>query len=266
MTAPTSGTSVVKQGALVWTEYLSRMPDRALAFYAAVAGFSFGPAAPDHGGYRQIDGASGVVGGLFPLSDDHVAGGAQSGWLPYFAVDDVDGAAARAASAGGAIIMPPWDIGGAGRFALLADPAGAPFYVMRSAVQGDSGVFSLTDIGRCCWAELVAPDADAALAFYGALFGWTHGGDMPMPGGSGMRYAFLNHGETGFGAIWSGAPGDVRPQWHLYFSVPDVDVLPDIVLAHGGHAHGEIMDVPGGRVLSARDGEGAFAGFVSPAG
>jgi predicted enzyme related to lactoylglutathione lyase len=54
-------------------------------------------------------------------------------WLVYFASDDVDATAAKAAKAGGKTIVPPGDIPDMGRFAVLADPQGAVFAIFRPA-------------------------------------------------------------------------------------------------------------------------------------
>jgi uncharacterized protein len=47
----------------------------------------------------------------------------------YFAVDDADRAAARVGELGGSVMMGPTDIE-PGRFAVVADPAGAVFGVL----------------------------------------------------------------------------------------------------------------------------------------
>jgi len=51
-------------------------------------------------------------------------------WNVYFAVEDVDGSAARAEELGGKTIAPAMDVPGVGRMAMLADPQGALFWVM----------------------------------------------------------------------------------------------------------------------------------------
>jgi predicted enzyme related to lactoylglutathione lyase len=52
-------------------------------------------------------------------------------WLPYFAVDDCDGATEKARSLGGHGIVPAMDIPNVGRMSVLADPQGATFAVIR---------------------------------------------------------------------------------------------------------------------------------------
>ena len=52
-------------------------------------------------------------------------------WLVYFPVNDCDGDAKRAAQLGGKVLAPPMDIPNVGRFAVLADPAGAAFAIIK---------------------------------------------------------------------------------------------------------------------------------------
>jgi uncharacterized protein len=49
-------------------------------------------------------------------------------WLPYFTVENVDGAACHAKRLGGRAMSPATEIH-IGRFAVLADPQGAAFAV-----------------------------------------------------------------------------------------------------------------------------------------
>ena len=51
-------------------------------------------------------------------------------WLVYFAVSDCEGSAALCQSLGGSVRVPPTDVAGVGRFAVLADPQGAVFAVI----------------------------------------------------------------------------------------------------------------------------------------
>ncbi|HEU5171843.1 MAG TPA: VOC family protein [Gemmatimonadales bacterium] len=52
-------------------------------------------------------------------------------WLIYVAVDDRDATVAKARDLGGSVIVPPADVPTVGRFAILADPQGAVFSVIR---------------------------------------------------------------------------------------------------------------------------------------
>jgi uncharacterized protein len=50
-----------------------------------------------------------------------------SSWMPYFAAADVDDALAIARRHFGKLLVPPTDLPGVGRYAVLRDPLGAPF-------------------------------------------------------------------------------------------------------------------------------------------
>jgi predicted enzyme related to lactoylglutathione lyase len=52
-------------------------------------------------------------------------------WLVYFAVVDCDASVAKATSLGAKTTMPPMDIENVGRFAMLTDPEGAGFAVIK---------------------------------------------------------------------------------------------------------------------------------------
>ena len=76
----------------------------------------------------------------FKQAGESIAGGMEmnpmvpaqvpSYWMVYFAVDDVDKAFKKAIDGGGTEMLSPTDYPG-GRFAILSDPQGAAFGVMK---------------------------------------------------------------------------------------------------------------------------------------
>ena len=249
-------------GTPIWYELLT--PDHAAAkrFYDAVVGWTIegAPAGPID--YRMITAADGNVGGVMQLTDAMAAGGGKPGWLFYIGVDDVDATADRVTAAGGAVLMPPFDLEGVGRMAFVTDPAGAPFYIMRGAVEADSTVFAPGVPGHGSWHELFTPDADAALRFYAAVFGWTSPGGMPM--GPGREYRFLHVGDRVLGGLGPSGEPDDAPRWRFYFEVADLDAAIDEVAAQGGAVTSGPHEVPGGsRMVQGIDPTGANFALVS---
>jgi predicted enzyme related to lactoylglutathione lyase len=59
--------------------------------------------------------------------------GIPSQWKIYFAVQDCDATAKQAGALGGKIHSPPMDIPNIGRFAVIEDPQGAVFSVIKLA-------------------------------------------------------------------------------------------------------------------------------------
>ena len=77
-------------------------------------------------------------------------------WGIYVAVQQVDVCAGRDAELGGSVLAPPFDVGDAGRMAVLRDPAGAVFSVWQANVNPGIGIAG--EHGTLCWCDLNALD------------------------------------------------------------------------------------------------------------
>jgi predicted enzyme related to lactoylglutathione lyase len=251
-----------QHGDFIWYELMTSDAATAMAFYAAAVGWS-------HGGsdaYREIKAAGGeMVGGVLQLTPEMLSGGAHPGWYGYLAVDDVDAAVGSITAAGGKVFMPARDMPGVGRMAMVADPQGAPFYVMKDSTGSTSTAFAETEpkIGHCAWNELSTTDPDAAKDFYGAQFGWAKDGEMDM--GPMGKYEFLkaSGGRFALGAVMPKMPEMPVSMWTFYFRVQDIDKAVETIKANGGSILQEPMEIPGGDFsLTALDPQGAAFGLV----
>lgn len=252
-------------GTPIWYELASRDADAASAFYAAVIGWRIEGRPPGPMDYRMIS-AEGDdnVGGLAGLSDATPPAAATPGWRFYVGVDDVDATAEAIVAAGGSVAIAPFDLPDVGRLALVADPGGAAFFVMRGASDGTSTAFDRTGMGKCNWNELATPDQTAASAFYATVFGWTYPDKMTMPGGLG-DYVFVEAAGQAIGATMTARPDGPPPGWLFYFRVPDIEAAADAIRVNGGTVHMGPHEVPGGdRIVVASDAEGLMVGLVAP--
>ncbi len=118
-----------------WAELNARGFDKAAPFYTEVFGWAahaseMPEGAPPYTEF-QVDGTS-IAGGteMNPMVPAQVP----SYWLVYFAVDDVDRSFERATGAGARELLAPQDFPG-GRFAILTDPQGATFGLLKMASQ-----------------------------------------------------------------------------------------------------------------------------------
>lgn len=258
----------------VWYELAAPDPAALVPFYRAVLNWEIaaeGSEMPGGTEYRMIGRADGGnAGGVLTLSEGMKQAGMAPGWFVYFHAEDVDGLAAKARELGGSIHMPPTDIPGAGRIAMLTDPQGAAFYLIRPTPppgqpDAQSDVFSPSEPSRCRWNELGTTDAPTADAFYKALFGWNTDNAMPM--GPAGDYRFIELGGVAIGAISPMLAPGARPGWLPYFGVADIDAARDAVAAHGGATITDTHQVPGGDwIFHAADPAGAALGFVGPKG
>jgi predicted enzyme related to lactoylglutathione lyase len=252
-----------QHGDFIWYELLTRDADAAARFYGAVVGWRARPAEGSDRGY-SIFGIGGTdVAGLLTIPPDAQRTGMRPKWLGYIGVRDVDSTVAEIVQTGGVQHMPPTDIPGVGRLAMLTDPQGVAFYVMRGAIDGTSTSFAPTRAGHCHWNELATNDQAAALAFYEARFGWQKGDAMPM--GEMGDYQFITHrGET-IGAVRNRTPNGPPPGWTFYFGVEDIDMAAQAVPGNGGVIHYGPAEVPGGVfIIVASDPQGALFGLVGP--
>jgi uncharacterized protein len=111
-------------GAWTWNELVSPDVAGAGAFYADLLGWTVGA---NPGPFPRTSFTLGellVGGGHAPTEPE----GDAPRWTISFRVADADESAASARRLGGRVLLPPLDVP-VGRFAILADPAGAPFTV-----------------------------------------------------------------------------------------------------------------------------------------
>jgi len=256
-------------GDFIWYELMTPDAEGSKAFYDAVVGWNIGEGVAEFGGYRMIGTADGsFTGGVLPITDEMREHGARPTWLGYLNVGDVDRKVADIEAAGGKALLPPTDIPNVGRIAMVADPQGAPFYVMKpippeGRENEASTVFSPADQGRCAWNELSTSDPLAARRFYGEQFGWTTENFMPM--GEQGEYRFIDHHGLTLGAI-AGSMGDQPPHWRFYFRVPSVGRAKATAEAKGGKIVMGPMEVPGGdNIVIGIDPQGAEFALVGKA-
>ena len=258
-------------GSFIWYELMTTDADAASAFYGEVVGWTIGANAMPGGGmdYRMIVRADGGMnGGVLSLTDEMTAGGARPGWLGYIYVPDVDAAVESVVADGGAVHMPAMTMEGVGRMAMVADPQGAPFYLMTPQPPADapdaaSDVFSGMEAQHVRWNELSTTDPDAAIAFYTSHFGWTQNGEMDM--GTMGKYRFVQLGDIGLGAIMPKMPQMPVSAWTYYIGVDDIDRALAAVQAGGGQVLHGPDQIPGGEYsLNALDPQGAAFGIVGP--
>ncbi|MGW0040111.1 VOC family protein [Rhodococcus sp. NPDC003348] len=114
-------------GTLVWSELITPEPAKAIAFYADVIGVTQTSAPMPEGSYTLLHAGGENFGGCSTPRAPQVP----SHWHVYFATDDTDAAVETSTAAGGSVLVAPFDVPSAGRMAVLADPTGGVFSVLR---------------------------------------------------------------------------------------------------------------------------------------
>ena len=107
--------------------------------------------------------------------------------------------------------------------------------------------------GVTCWIETTQPDVDAAVAFYGGLFGWSFEDVLPPDAPARHVLATLDGLDV---ASVSGPDDDAR--WATYVAVDDADAVAAALSDLGALVVAEPEDAgPGGRAATLRDPQGA---------
>ena len=233
-------------GTPIWYELMTPDPDGAKRFYDDVVGWTIGPkpadGAPD---YRMIGvpggPAGGHVGGVMRLDEDMAASGAKAGWLLYFNVEDVDAAAGKAEGLGAhgrSCRRPtsPMSAASACSPTRRARPSTSCAPAAREPRPCSPRASRAGAAGTSCG----PPTSRAALAFYGAMFGWENRETMDM--GAMGGYHFIDLGETRLGAA---AEMKDRPAgWNFYFNVANIDAAVERVRGGGGAVEMGPHEVP----------------------
>jgi len=265
-TTSTNDNAPNPMGAFIWYELMTTDTDAAKTFYDAVVGWDISEGAAEYQGYRMIgrqDG--GFAGGVLPLTDEMQQHGARPIWLGYVNVGDTDAAIASIEHAGGTKIMGPMDVPNVGRIAMVTDPQGAPFYIMKPIPPAGqekqaSDVFSPDAEQRVGWNELSTTDPVAARKFYTEEFGWDDSEFMDM--GELGEYRFLAQAGTRIGALCGVMPGQ-QSKWRYYFRVPSIAKAKETAEAKGGSIHMGPHQVPtGDYIIIGTDPQGAEFALV----
>jgi uncharacterized protein len=245
-------------GWFVWHDLVTTDVDRARRFYADLFGWRYRVATMGAAGeYTVIDVGACAIGGMVSLDP---APGISSHWLAYVATDDLDAAVGKATSCGGSVLVRPTDVANAGRFAVLADPAGAAVapFVYAGTEPEDAPVPPTA--GTVGWNELVSSDPERACGFYEAVFGWNH---EPFERGGTDPYRLFKRADVdvaGMTRTPAGAPPSSA--WLPYIAVADVEVALARARSLGGrerHARG--LETGLGRLAAYCDPTGASFGL-----
>jgi hypothetical protein len=127
-----SGAELVNEnGTFGWNELATRDTSAARDFYGKVFDWGVEEEASERvGTYTIWKAGESMVAGMIDMNAIDMPDGVPPHWLVYFGVPDADAAVERVKAGGGSVMNGPIDIP-VGRFAVVADPFGATFAVMR---------------------------------------------------------------------------------------------------------------------------------------
>jgi predicted enzyme related to lactoylglutathione lyase len=246
-----------RAGKFIWYELITDEPEAAQRFYATVFGWTFRPVPGVAGSYTLIENAGDRVGGMFVQA--RPAGGARGArWIPVMSVPDAGAAVEETRRSGGSVIAPLATIAGRGRHALLSDPEGVLFGVLRT--EGGDPADTPVEDGDFFWLDLFARDPERAATFYRRLGGYEVD-EAPAAAGA-TRLVLQAQGYARAGVLRM-PPGLSQPGWLPYVLVEDVPATLKKVVAAGGRIvvqpDKKLLD---GKVAVIVDASGGVLGII----
>jgi predicted enzyme related to lactoylglutathione lyase len=257
-------------GVPCWIDTTQPDPEAAAGFYGDLFGWDMEDVMPADSPVRYYIGRR--DGGDVAAVSSRPEGAPEGAvWNTYVWVDDADATAAKVREAGGTVVSEPMDVFDSGRMAVFADRAGAVFAVWQP--NQHRGAKVVNEHGSLNFNVLSTSDLDAAVAFYGAVFGWelldVGGGTMwALPGYGdflesrtpGMRenMAAMGAPERFEDVVASvSVDADTPPHWGVTFAVDDADAIAARTTELGGQVLVPPFDAPWVRMAIVRDPQGA---------
>ncbi len=243
-------------GIFCWVELAAADADKAKRFYQELLDWEatdipMGAA----GTYTILSYGGKQVGALYQMRPEKRNEGGPAHWLSYVAVSNADAAAAKAEGLGAKLLSPAFDVGDAGRMAMIEDPTGAEFAVWQA--NKNHGAQLVNEPNSVCWNELQTTDLTKAEKFYDDLFGWKA---KYGQGAAIDQYVEFQNGPRSAGGMleiqeeW----GDYPASWVVYFAVADLDASIAKAKELGGEEMMPPLEIEGvGRFSYLKDDDGA---------
>jgi predicted enzyme related to lactoylglutathione lyase len=267
-------------GVPCWVDTGQPDPDAAVEFYSGLFGWEFEDRTPAGSPQRYL---------VATLRGRDVAAVASQSdqapprpvWKSYVWVDSADETAAKAKEAGGSVLAEPFDVGDAGRMAVIADPEGAVLCLWQA--KQHRGAQLVNEHATWNFSELNTRDPGGAQTFYRAVFGWeattlvTGNGGFTMwrrPGYGDFlaeRDPEIRERQATGGApegfedavAWlipmanGQFPADTPAHWSITFAVDDADAIARRAEELGGKVLTPPFDAPWVRTTVVSDPQGA---------
>ena len=249
-------------GTFCWPELASPDVKAAQAFYTRLFGWTVREYPMESGAYYMMQLGGRDVAAMYEMSPAMREQKVPPHWAAYVAVTSADDTARAAASAGGRVIMGPFDVLDVGRMAVIEDPVGATICLWQPIRHIGAG--ALAEPGALGWTQLNTHDPARAKAFYTAVIGWTFRDDPLPQGGSYTTWLKADGPAGGMMPMPPGTPAGAPSHWLTYFTAASVDETHAKAVALGATPYVPPTDIPAGPRFSVLgDPSGAMFALMS---
>ena len=252
--SPNTAPSGRRVGEFVWQDLMTDDAEKSRKFYEQLFGWTFERTDRLGRPYFIARAGSAAVAGMAQVErrrpDEPIAQ-----WISYLSVSNVDSVVARLTAAGGRVLVAPTDIQ-ASRAAIVVDPQGAPFGLVRLGpnlnppLGGPSAL-----VGSFLWRDCFAKDVELARTFYSNLAGLA--ATQQRRPDSLVQYILTRSGPGPVAGVVPIGEKPIKPNWLPYVRVND----PAAVAARAEQLGGRIILRPNPEIR-----KGSVAVIVDPSG
>jgi predicted enzyme related to lactoylglutathione lyase len=246
-------------GRFIWRDLMTTDRKAAGAFYSKVLGWKLDDLKMGNFTISLITAGERRIGSL--MEEKEIP---YSHWVPYVAVDDVDAICKQVREVGGKVCVNATDAPPLGRFALLEDPQGAIFSVIKRPADKMPPLEAAKAVpppGHFVWDELATTDPEGAARFYQSLLKWN----IEKSALGARSYWMVKHPTLDFAGI-TNKEYEGRSAWLSYIGVQDLEAVTKNATQHGAEIVVPPTDIPNiGRFSIVTDPVGAAIGFYRSA-
>lgn len=182
--------------------------------------------------------------------------------MGYIQVTGIEEHVARARELGADVHVEQMEIPSVGKFAVLDDPTGAPFYLYEIAPEYRATSTGYDrGAGHIIWNELITNDLATAAAFYREIAGWELIPMSPDP----LSYTVAKVDGAPVAGLFQPAEPPANSAWIMSVATDDIDATIARALQLGGEVIHAATTVPGvGRTAWIADPAGGVIGLMQP--
>lgn len=244
-----------EEGLFCWADLATTDAELAKVFYSELFHWKAEAIPTDRGvPYIIFKKGEHKVCAMYEMDAEKKTSGLSAHWLSYIAVNSVDVTVSGAKNLGATILVPPMEVMGYGRMAILQDPEGAVFALWQGSEDSPTLYRENNSVG---WNELYVHDTASAAEFYADLLKWE---SATATTDDGIDYTEFHLGTEAVGGMlqiqsdW----GDIPPHWSIYFQVADLDEKMQRLEGLGGTLATPKMNAENvGEFVVAQDPQGA---------
>ena len=243
-----------------WTDLFTDDPLAAIKFYSGLFGWE---SEPDESGegptyYMQKIGDD-KVSAIMGQVPDKLDRGIPPHWNTYVTVEDLSGTVNNVPGSGGAVTVEPFQVGDAGRMAVVKDSTNAPLILWQPGTHHGAEVRGVPN--ALFWSELMTNDVQSAAGFFVDLFRADLVDDIGASGNPYVMMRINGHRAAGFLPITQ-EMGEMRSSWTSYFRVEDLCEALRRVEELGGESSMPTQQALGFQFTIVADPQGAVFGLI----